>query len=128
MKRFDLSNIPETNRFSATPGFQCAHSPYQVPDKYYERFRRKGFDEKVSRPFTECARTLMTTWDACLKILDDRGWLKVRSSCFLPTMAAPPGSIYNAGMPAGRPVYMKAAVEFPLFVRWPAWRDGHLIS
>lgn len=100
--------------------YNAPHSPYQVPDKYYDKFKARGFDEKLSAFYGMCENIddnvgrLLAHLDH-LKIADDTMVL------FLTDNGGTAGvKTYNAGMRGGKTSVHEGGSRVPLFIRWPA--------
>lgn len=108
--------------FFCYAAFNAPHSPYQVPDKYFDKFRAKGFDETVACFYGMCENLddnvgrLLATLDR-LKLSDDTIVL------FMTDNGGTAGvKIFNAGMRGGKVSVHEGGSRVPLFVRW---RAGH---
>jgi len=111
-----------TQPFFCYAAFNAPHSPYQVPDKYFDKFRAKGFDETVACFYGMCENLddnvgrLLATLDRC-KLTNDTIVL------FLTDNGGTAGvKTYNAGMRGGKVSVHEGGSRVPLFVRWPARR------
>ncbi|MFA6563469.1 MAG: arylsulfatase [Verrucomicrobiia bacterium] len=109
-----------TQPFFCYAAFNAPHSPYQVPDKYFDKFRAKGFDETVACFYGMCENLddnvgrLLATLDHC-KLADDTIVL------FMTDNGGTAGvKTYNAGMRGGKVSVHEGGSRVPLFVRWPA--------
>jgi len=100
--------------------YNAPHSPYQVPDKYFNKFKAKGFDD-----------TLAAFYGMCENIDDNVGRLLARLNdlnladntivLFLTDNGGTAGvKIYNAGMRGGKTSMHEGGTRVPLFMRWPA--------
>ena len=100
--------------------YNAPHSPYQVPDKYFDKFKAKGFDNKVAAFYGMCENLddnvgrLLAHLES-LKLADDTIVL------FLTDNGGTAGvKTYNAGMRGGKTSVHEGGTRVPLFVRWPA--------
>jgi arylsulfatase A len=100
--------------------YNAPHSPYQVPDRYFDRFKAKGFDDTVAAFYGMCENIddnvgrLLTHLDK-LKLADNTIVL------FLTDNGGTAGvKIYNAGMRGGKVSVHEGGSRVPLFMRWPA--------
>ena len=113
----------EANRarpFFCYLAYNAPHSPYQVPDKYFDKFKAKGFDEKVAAFWGMCENIdenvgrLLAKLDA-LKLTENTIVL------FLTDNGGTAGvKIFNAGMRGSKTSVHEGGTRVPLFVRWPA--------
>jgi arylsulfatase A len=100
--------------------YNAPHSPYQVPDKYFDKFKAKGFDDTVAAFYGMCENLddnvgrLLAHLES-LKLADDTIVL------FLTDNGGTAGvKTYNAGMRGGKTSVHEGGTRVPLFVRWPA--------
>lgn len=100
--------------------YNAPHSPYQVPDSYFDKFKAKGFDDKAAAFYGMCENLddnvgrLLARLDE-LKLADDTIVL------FLTDNGGTAGvKIYNAGMRGGKTSLHEGGSRVPLFIRWPA--------
>ena len=118
----------EADRFiredSAEPFFcylayNAPHSPYQVPDDYYERFRAKGFDESVSAFWGMC-ENIDDNVGRLLYTLESTGLADNTIVIFLTDNGGTAGvKIFNAGMRGGKTSVHEGGCRVPLHIRWP---------
>jgi arylsulfatase A-like enzyme len=98
--------------------YNAPHSPYQVPDKYFDKFKAKGFDD-----------TLAAFYGMCENIDDDVGRLLSHLESlqladntivlFLTDNGGTAGvKTYNAGMRGGKTSVHEGGSRVPLFMRW----------
>ncbi len=70
--------------------YNAPHSPFQVPDSYFDKFKAKDFDETVSAFYGMC-ENIDDNVGRLLAVLDEHGPdSTTRSCCFSPTTAARP--------------------------------------
>ena len=100
--------------------YNAPHSPYQVPDKYFDKFKAKGFDNTVAAFYGMCENLddnlgrLLAHLES-LKLADDTIVL------FLTDNGGTAGvEIFNAGMRGGKTSVHEGGTRVPLFVRWPS--------
>ncbi len=100
--------------------YNAPHSPYQVPDKYFDKFQQSGFSENVAAFYGMCENIdenigrLLARLDS-LQIADNTIVL------FLTDNGGTAGvKLYNAGMRGGKTSLHEGGSRVPLFVRWPA--------
>ena len=100
--------------------YNAPHSPYQIPDKYYDKFRKKGFDERTAG-----------FWGMCENIDDNIGRLlakldefELSNSTIVVFLTDNGGTAgvrhFNAGMRGGKTSVHEGGCRVPLFIRWPA--------
>lgn len=109
--------------------YNAPHSPYQVPDKYFDKFKAKGFDNKLAAFYGMCENVdenvgrLLAHLDT-LRLADNTIVL------FLTDNGGTAGvKTYNAGMRGGKTSLHEGGSRVPLFIRWPAakWRP-HVVK
>lgn len=110
----------EAKPFLCYLAYNAPHSPYQLPDKYFDKFKAKGFNDKLAAFYGMCENIddnvgrLLAQLDA-MKLADDTVVL------FLTDNGGTAGvSTYNAGMRGGKTSLHEGGSRVPLFIRWPA--------
>jgi arylsulfatase A-like enzyme len=100
--------------------YNTPHSPYQVPDKYFDKFKAKGFDDTVAAFYGMCENLddnvgrLLAHLES-LKLADDTIVI------FLTDNGGTAGvKIYNAEMRGSKTSLHEGGSRVPLFVRWPS--------
>jgi arylsulfatase A len=109
--------------------YNAPHSPYQVPDKYYDKFKARGFDEKVAAFYGMCENID----DNVGRLLAHLDQLKLADNTIVLFLTDNGGTAgvktYNAGMRGGKTSVHEGGSRVPLFIRWPAagWQP-HLVK
>jgi arylsulfatase A len=100
--------------------YNAPHSPYQVPNQYFDKFKARGFDDTVAAFYGMCENIddnvgrLLAHLDA-LKLAENTIVL------FLTDNGGTAGvKTYNAGMRGGKVSVHEGGNRVPLFMRWPA--------
>jgi arylsulfatase A-like enzyme len=98
--------------------FNTPHSPFQVPDKYFDTFTAKGLDPALASVYGMVAN-LDDNVGRLLARLDD---LRLRDNTIVIFLSdnGPAGDRYNAGMRGRKATVHEGGVRVPFFVRWPA--------
>lgn len=100
--------------------YNAPHSPYQVPDRYFDKFKSRGFDDTVSAFYGMC-ENLDDNVGRLLHRLED---LKLSENTIVLFMTDNGGTagvkVYNAGMRGGKTSVHEGGSRVPLFMRWPA--------
>jgi arylsulfatase A-like enzyme len=97
--------------------YNTPHSPFQVPDRYFDKYKRRGLDDRLAAIYgmveslDDCLGRLLARLDA-LRLADDT--LVV----FL-TDNGPNGARANGGMRGQKGSVHEGGVRVPCFVRWP---------
>jgi arylsulfatase A-like enzyme len=102
------------------------HSPFQVPDAYFDRHKKLGKDDRAACVYGMC-ENLDDNIGRVLKALDD---LKRRDDTvviFL-TDNGPNGARYNGGMKGVKGTLHEGGSRVPLFVRYPARFKPQLVK
>ena len=100
--------------------YNAPHSPYQVPDKYFDKFKSKGFDDTLAAFYGMCENIddnvgRLLAHLASLQLADDTIVL------FLTDNGGTAGvKTYNAGMRGSKTSVHEGGSRVPLFMRWPA--------
>ena len=109
--------------------YNAPHSPFQVPDAYFERFKARGFDDTVAAFYGMC-ENLDDNIGRLLAHLDREGLANDTIVVFLTDNGGTAGvELYNAGMRGKKTSVHEGGTRVPLFIRWPAagWRP-HVVT
>jgi arylsulfatase A-like enzyme len=109
--------------------YNAPHSPYQVPDKYFDRFQALGFNERLSAFYGMC-ESVDDNVGRLLARLEQRGLRENTIVVFLTDNGGTAGvKTYNAGMRGGKTSVHEGGSRVPLFVSWPAagWKP-HVVE
>jgi arylsulfatase A len=100
--------------------YNAPHSPYQVPDKYYDKFKSKGFDDTVAAFYGMCENID----DNVGRLLSHLESLKLADNTIVLFLTDNGGTAgvktYNAGMRGGKTSVHEGGSRVPLFMHWPA--------
>lgn len=100
--------------------YNAPHSPYQVPDKYFDKFKAKGFEDNVAAFYGMC-ENLDDNVGRLLAHLDTLKLAENTIVLFLTDNGGTAGvKTYNAGMRGGKTSVHEGGSRVPLFMRWPA--------
>jgi arylsulfatase A-like enzyme len=100
--------------------YNAPHGPWQVPDKYYEKFKTNGFDEIVSSIWGMC-ENIDYNVGRLIKCLDDEGITENTLIVFLSDNGGiGTTKLFNAGMKGGKTSVHEGGSRVPLFMNWPA--------
>ncbi len=103
--------------FLAYVPYNAPHSPFQVPDRYFEKYKARGLDDE-----TAAAYAMVENVDDNLgRLLDalDRHGLAERTIVLFLTDNGPNGDRYNGHMRGRKGSVHEGGTRVPLFVRWP---------
>ena len=100
--------------------YNAPHSPYQVPDRYYDKFRKQNLSEAVSAFYGMCENID----DNVGRLLDTLEQLKLSDNTIVLFLTDNGGTagvrIFNAGMRGGKTSVHEGGCRVPLLIRWPA--------
>jgi len=100
--------------------YNAPHQPYQVPDRYFDRFQAMGLDPAVAAFFGMC-ENIDDNVGRLLAVLDELGIAKDTIVLFLTDNGGTAGvKLYNAGMRGGKTSVHEGGCRVPLFIRWTA--------
>lgn len=100
--------------------YNTPHAPFQVPDRYFDKYKARGFDDR-----TACIYGMVENLDdnigRLLKRLDELKLDRNTIVVFL-TDNGPNGQRFNGAMRGTKGTVHEGGVRVPLFVRW----QGHI--
>lgn len=104
--------------FLAYLAYNTPHSPFQVPDAYFDRYKALGLDDRLACIYGMCAN-LDDNIGRMLGRLEDRGLRENTIVVFL-TDNGPNGARFNAGMRGTKGSLHEGGSRVPCFLSWPA--------
>lgn len=109
--------------------YNAPHSPYQVPDRYFDKFKAKGLDDTVAAFYGMCENQDDNV-GRLLAHLDAVGLADNTIVLYLTDNGGTAGvKTYNAGMRGGKTSVHEGGTRVPLFVRWPSAKwPPHLVK
>lgn len=109
--------------------YNAPHSPYQVPDAYFDKFKAKGFDDTLSAFYGMC-ENMDGNVGRLLAHLDTLKLTENTIVLFLTDNGGTAGvKTYNAGMRGGKTSVHEGGSRVPLFMRWPAGKwQPHVVK
>ena len=109
--------------------YNAPHSPYQVPDAYFDKFKAKGFDDTLSAFYGMC-ENMDDNVGRLLAHLDTLKLAENTIVLFLTDNGGTAGvKTYNAGMRGGKTSVHEGGSRVPLFMRWPAGKwQPHVVK
>ncbi len=96
--------------------YNAPHSPHQVPDKYFDKYKAKGLDDELSSIYGMC-ENIDENIGKLLQKLDNSG-LSENTIVIFMTDNGPNGVRYNANMKGIKGSVDEGGVRVPCFVRW----------
>lgn len=109
--------------------YNAPHSPYQVPDRCYDKFRSQGLDENVAAFYGMCENID----DNVGRLLAELEQLQLTDNTIVVFLTDNGGTagvpLYNAGMRGGKTSLHEGGSRVPLWMRWPAagWQP-HVVT
>ena len=95
--------------------YNAPHAPYQVPDKYFDKFKAKGFADNVAAFYGMC-ENIDDNVGRLLARLDDLKLADNTIVLFLTDNGGTAGvKIYNAGMRGGKVSVHEGGTRVPAF-------------
>jgi arylsulfatase A-like enzyme len=125
--RFITAN--RTKPFFCYVSYNSPHSPYQVPDQYFDKFKSRGFSDKLAAFYGMC-ENIDDNVGRLLAHLENQQIADNTIVLFLTDNGGTAGvKTYNAGMRGGKVSVHEGGSRVPLFIRWPAakWQP-HLVT
>ncbi len=100
--------------------YNTPHSPYQVPDKYFDKFKAKGLENTLAAFYGMC-ENIDDNVGRLLAHLEAEHLAKNTIVLFLTDNGGTAGvKTHNAGMRGGKTSVHEGGSRVPLFMRWPA--------
>jgi arylsulfatase A len=100
--------------------YNAPHSPYQVPDRYFDKFAATG-KSAATAAFWGMCENIDDNVGRILATLKEHGLEDNTIVIFLTDNGGTAGTgLYNAGMRGGKTSVHEGGSRVPLFVRWPA--------
>jgi len=100
--------------------YNAPHGPFQVPDKYFDKYKARGLDDLLACIYAMC-ENLDDNIGRILKRLDELALSDNTIVLFL-TDNGPNSDRYNGDMKGRKGSVHEGGVRVPLFIRWP----GHI--
>ncbi len=97
--------------------YNAPHGPFQVPDRYFTKYKERGFDDKNACVYGMC-ENIDDNVGRLLGTLEELNVANNTIVVFL-TDNGPNGNRYNGGMRAAKGSVHEGGVRVPLFIRWP---------
>lgn len=113
--RFIKSNI--NHPFLCYLAYNAPHGPFQVPDKYFDKYKALGMDNKNAAVYGMCAN-INDNVGRLLSVLDSLELTDNTIVLFL-TDNGPNGVRYNGGMKGIKGDVDEGGIRVPLFIRYP---------
>lgn len=98
--------------------YNTPHSPFQVPDRYYDKYRARGFDEKNASVYG-MVENLDDNVGRILERIAALGLDEETIVVFLTDNGPNGDDRYNGDLRGAKGSVHEGGVRVPLFVRWP---------
>lgn len=118
-----IENSKEEPFFCYIP-YNVPHSPFQVPDRYFDKYYEKlaGIEDEKTRAKNACVYGMVENVDDNIRRItqkiDDLGLSENTIVIFL-SDNGPNGHRYNDDMRGGKGSVHEGGVRVPFFIRWP---------
>lgn len=119
-----IAFMKERSPFFAYLSFNTPHSPFQVPDHYFEKYKNRGFDDRTASIYG-MIENIDHNVGRVLNALKESGKEEETLVIFL-TDNGPNGYRYNGGYKGIKSHVDEGGVRVPFLVRYPGknWNDG----
>lgn len=97
--------------------YNAPHGPFQVPDRYFDKYKEKGFDDKNAAVYGMC-ENIDENVGRLINTIDSLG-LRENTILLYLTDNGPNGVRYNGGMKGIKASVDEGGSRVPLFVRYP---------
>lgn len=97
--------------------FNTPHSPWQVPDRYFDKYKARGLDDKTACAYAMCDN-LDENLGRLLGTLDDLDLERNTIVVFL-SDNGPNSDRYNGGMKGRKGSVHQGGIRVPCFIRFP---------
>lgn len=104
-------------RFFCYIPYNAPHSPWQAPDKYYDKYKAKGLDNKTACAYGMC-ENIDDNVGRLFKKLEELKLTQKTMVLFL-TDNGPNSDRYNGKMKGRKGSSHEGGIRAPLFVKWP---------
>ena len=107
--------------------YNAPHSPHQVPDHHFERFRSQGLPDLLAAIYAMCTH-VDENFGRLLDALDRLGLRENTLVIFLTDNGPTDTPRFNAGLRGVKQSPHEGGTRVPLFLQWPArWREPRLV-
>lgn len=114
----DFINKNRGRPFFCYVPYNLPHSPFQVPDRYFDKYKDKGLDIQTACAYAMC-ENLDDNIGRMLRALKHNKLTNNTIVIFI-TDNGPNGKRYNSGMKGTKGSVDEGGVRVPCFIRWPS--------
>ncbi len=97
--------------------YNAPHSPWQVPDRYFEKYKARGLDDVTACAYGMC-ENIDDNLGRLFRRIEKLGLEENTIVLFL-TDNGPNSDRYNGGMKGRKGSAHEGGIRVPLFIRWP---------
>ncbi|MGR3811845.1 arylsulfatase [Jiulongibacter sp. NS-SX5] len=115
-KAIDFIERNKSNPFLCYVPYNAPHSPYQVPDPYFEKYKNKGLDDELATVYG-MVENIDDNIARLLQKLDDTG-LSDNTIVIFMTDNGPNGYRYNGHMKGIKGHVDEGGVRVPALIKW----------
>jgi len=116
-KAIEFINTNKEKPFFCYIPYNAPHGPFQVPDKYFDKYKALGLTDKNAAVYG-MNENIDDNFQRILNTLDDSNIRENTIVIFL-TDNGPNGKRYNGNMRGTKASVHEGGVRVPLFVQWP---------
>jgi arylsulfatase A-like enzyme len=115
-KALDFLNKNSQKPFFCYVPYNAPHSPHQVPDNYFNKYKSKGLDDELASIYGMC-ENMDANIGRLLKRLDE---LKIADNTIVIFMTdnGPNGNRFNGNMKGIKGQVDEGGIRVPCFIRW----------
>lgn len=107
--------------------YNAPHSPWQVPERYFQKYKQRGFDDKTAAAYG-MVENLDDNIGQLLETLEAQG-LKENTIVVFLTDNGANSDRYDGHMRGRKGSVHEGGVRVPLFIRWPGQiKPGRVVS
>lgn len=126
-RAIDFMKENSENSFFCYLPLNIPHSPHQVPDAYFDKYKAKGLGDELAAVYG-MVENIDYNIGRTLDFLKKAG-LEENTIVIFMSDNGPNGYRYNGNMKGIKGSVNEGGVRSPLFIKWPKkWKKGKLIS
>lgn len=123
----DFIKRNKKNPFFCYLPLNTPHTPHQVPEAYFEKYKKKGLNDELSAIYG-MVENIDNNVGRVLQALENEGISENTIVIFM-SDNGPNGTRYNGNMKGIKGSVDEGGVRSPLFIKWPQkWKEAKLIT